>query len=228
MGGKKLYKLLGEDLNKLGQRVGRDKFFDILRDKGLLVIRKKKFQKTTNSYHRFRKHKNILQHKKLKGPDQAYVSDITYIRIRQKFVYLFLITDAYSRLIVGWNLSESLGIEGALMAARKAIKRCGDARGIVHHSDRGLQYCCPQYEKLLTENGIQISMTEINHCYENAIAERVNGILKDEFFLDEELPDLKTAKRAVSQAIETYNTRRPHWALQLRTPIEVHQQSKYP
>lgn len=219
---------MGEDLNKLGQRVGRDKFFDILRDKGLLVIRKKKFQKTTNSYHRFRKHKNILQHKKLTGPDQAYVSDITYIRIRQKFVYLFLITDAYSRLIVGWNLSESLGIEGALVAARKAIKSCGNARGIVHHSDRGLQYCCPQYEKLLTENGIQISMTEINHCYENALAERVNGILKDEFFLDEELPDLKTAKRAVSQAIEAYNTRRPHWALQLRTPIEVHQQSKYP
>ncbi len=151
--------------------MGRDKFFDILRDKGLLVTRKKKFQTTTNSYHRFRKHKNILQHKKLTGPDQAWVSDITYIRTRQKFVYLFLITDAYSRLIVGWHLSQSLGIEGALMAARRAIKRCRDATGIIHHSDRGLQYCCPQYEKLLTENKMQTSMTEVNHCYENAMAE---------------------------------------------------------
>lgn len=228
LGGKKLYKLLGEDLNNLGRSIGRDKFFDILRDKGLLVKRKKRFQTTTNSYHRFRKHKNIFKDRKITGPDQAWVSDITYIRTRQKFAYLFLITDAYSRVIVGWNLSDSLGIEGALMAARRAIKRCEDASGIIHHSDRGFQYCCPQYEKLLADNKMQVSMTEVNHCYENAMAERVNGILKDEFLLDEELPNLETARRAVAQAVETYNTRRPHWSLQLRTPIEVHQQSKYP
>jgi putative transposase len=222
LGGKKLFKLLSEDLQQLERSIGRDKFFDILRDKDLLVKRKKKFQRTTNSYHRFRKYKNCFKDKKLTAPNQAWVSDITYLRTRGKFVYLFLITDAYSRMIVGWRVSDSLAIESAMEALSMAIRQCSGTKGVIHHSDRGFQYCCPQYEKLLLENKIIISMTEENHCYENAMAERVNGILKDEFFLDQEMPDLRTAKRAVKQAIETYNTKRPHWSLGLQIPSEIH------
>lgn len=225
LGGKKLYKLIRPDLGQLERRIGRDKFFDILRGKGLLVARKKQFQKTTNSFHRFRKHRNHFKDKKIKAPNQAYVSDITYLKTRQKFVYLFLITDAYSRKIVGWHLSDSLAIEGAVIAAKMAIKQCPKPTGVLHHSDRGFQYCCPRYEKLLMENKMIISMTEENHCYENAMAERVNGILKDEFLLDEEMADFKTVQKAVKEAIETYNTRRPHWSLQLQIPSQVHQQS---
>jgi transposase InsO family protein len=225
LGGKKLYKLIGPDLCQLGKRIGRDKFFDILRDKGLLVARKKQYQKTTNSYHRFRKHKNHFKDKEVQAPNQAYVSDITYLKTREKFIYLFLITDAYSRMIVGWHLSDSLAIEGALRAAEMAIKQCPNTKGVMHHSDRGFQYCCPRYEQVMLENKMIISMTEENHCYENAMAERVNGILKDEFLLDEEMTDLKTAQKAVKQAIEIYNTRRPHWSLQLQIPSKVHQQS---
>lgn len=222
LGGKKLFKLLSEDLQQMERSIGRDKFFDILRGKDLLVKRKKKFQRTTNSYHRFRKYKNCFKDKKLTAPNQAWVSDITYLRTRQKFVYLFLITDAYSRMIVGWKLSDSLAIESAMDALSMAIRQCPGTAGVIHHSDRGFQYCCPQYEKLLLENKMIISMTEENHCYENAMAERVNGILKDEFFLDEEMSDLRTAKRAVKQAIETYNTKRPHWSLGLQIPSEIH------
>ena len=222
LGGKKLFKLLSEDLQQMERSIGRDKFFDILRGKDLLVKRKKKFQRTTNSYHRFRKYKNCFKDKKLTSPNQAWVSDITYLRTRGKFVYLFLITDAYSRMIVGWKLSDSLAIESAMDALSMAIRQCPGTAGVIHHSDRGFQYCCPQYEKLLLENKMIISMTEENHCYENAMAERVNGILKDEFFLDEEMPDLRTAKRAVKQAIETYNTKRPHWSLGLQIPFEIH------
>jgi transposase InsO family protein len=225
LGGKKLYKLLGEDLHQLGRSMGRDKFFDILRDKDLLVKRKKQFQKTTNSYHRFWKYKNLLKDKTLTAPHQAYVSDITYLRTRKKFVYLFLITDAYSRMIVGWSVSQSLGLEGALEAARMAIRQCPYRKGLIHHSDRGFQYCCPQYVERLTNQGMLMSMTEENHCYENAIAERVNGILKDEFLLDSEMPNLEITRKAVKQAIKVYNTRRPHWSLQLKTPANVHQQN---
>jgi transposase InsO family protein len=225
LGGKKLYKLLGEDLHQLGRSMGRDKFFDILRDKDLLVKRKRKFQKTTNSYHRFWKYKNLLKDKTLTAPHQAYVSDITYLRTKEKFVYLFLITDAYSRMIVGWSVSQTLGLEGALEAAGMAISRCPDTTGLIHHSDRGFQYCCPQYVKRLLDQRMLISMTEENHCYENAIAERVNGILKDEFLLDSEMANLEKTRKAVKQAITTYNTRRPHWSLQLRIPANVHHQN---
>ena len=222
LGGKKLFKLLNEDLQQLQRSIGRDKFFDILRNKDLLVKRKKKFQRTTNSYHRFRKYKNCFKDKKLTAPHQAWVSDITYIRTRKKFVYLFLITDAYSRMIVGWKLSDSLAIESAMEALSMAIRQCPKTQSVIHHSDRGFQYCCPKYEKLLLDNQMMISMTEENHCYENAMAERVNGILKDEFLLDEEMADFKTTKKAVKQAIETYNTKRPHWSLGLRIPSEIH------
>lgn len=223
IGGKKLYQLLKQDIAEISEdRIGRDKFFDILRSQDLLVKRKKKYAHTTDSFHRFRVYKNRLRDKELTGPNQAYVSDITYLRTKKGFVYLFLTTDAWSRMIVGWNLSESLSIEGGIKALKMAISRCKSPENVIHHSDRGVQYCSGDYVTLLKKSQMIISMTEENHCYENALAERVNGILKDEFLLDETFTDKRMALKAVKQAIETYNIRRPHWALGLQIPWQVH------
>jgi putative transposase len=222
IGGKKLYKLLKEDLAELPGNIGRDKFFDILRKHGYLVKRRKKYVSTTDSYHRFHKYKNRLKEKDVAGPNQAYVSDITYLRTRRGFVYLFLQTDAYSRMITGWSLSESLGIEGALEALKMTLKQCPSAQDVIHHSDRGIQYCSGEYVNILKTHNMVISMTEENHCYENAIAERVNGILKQEFLLDETFADKSAVLKAVKEAITSYNTRRPHWSLNLCTPIQIH------
>lgn len=221
LGGKKLYKLLKADLEKLHSSPGRDRFFEILRKKGLLVKRKRKYVRTTDSYHRFHKYKNKLKGKKLTGPNQAYVSDITYLRTREGFVYLFLQTDAFSRMITGWDLSDSLAIEGAIRALQMTLKQGGKCNAI-HHSDRGLQYCSNDYVKILKDNKMDISMTEEHHCYENAIAERVNGILKQEFLLDEQFQDKDSALKAVKEAIQSYNNLRPHWSLNLCTPLQMH------
>lgn len=222
IGGKKLYKLLKDDLDKLEGSIGRDKFFDILRKRGLLVKRRRKYVTTTDSYHRFHKYKNKLKGKLLTGSNQAYASDITYLRSGEGFVYLFLQTDVYSRMITGWHLSDSLSIEGAIRALKMTIKQCGNTKGSIHHSDRGIQYCSKEYIKLLKKQNMEISMTEENHCYENAMAERVNGILKDEFLLDEKFANKEMAFKAVKEAIKSYNTRRPHWSLNLYTPKQIH------
>jgi len=224
IGGKKLYWLIQSDINRMGIKLGRDKFFDILRAHGLLVERKKRYARTTDSYHRFHVHKNLLKEKVLDRPNQAVVSDITYLRVAgKKFVYLFLITDAYSRKIVGWELSESLAIEGAIKALQMALKQCPNTNGLIHHSDRGIQYCSKEYVKVLRNKKAKISMTEQNHCYENSMAERVNGILKDEFMLDAEFNCHDQALHAVKQSISTYNNLRPHLSLNLLTPVQIHQ-----
>lgn len=224
IGGKKLFWLLQPDINRMGIKLGRDKFFDILRSHRLLVERKKRYARTTDSYHRFHVYKNLLKDKVLIKPNQAFVSDITYLRVAgKKFVYLFLITDAYSRKIVGWELSESLAIEGAIKALKMALKQCTNTNGLIHHSDRGIQYCSKEYVKMLKKKKARISMTEQNHCYENSMAERVNGILKDEFMLDSEYSNQFQALNAVKQAINTYNNHRPHLSLNLLTPQLVHQ-----
>ena len=222
IGGKKLYKLLSDDLRQLQRSIGRDKFFDILRNNGLLVKRKKKYVTTTHSWHRFHKYNNKMKGKLLTGPNQAYVSDITYLRTSEGFVYLFLQCDAWSRKITGWDLSSSLSIDGAVRALKMTIAQCPDCSGVIHHSDRGIQYCCNEYVDILIRNEMEISMTEENHCYENAMAERLNGILKQDFLLDEEFPDKATALKAVRQAIKTYNQLRPHWSLGLCTPDQIH------
>lgn len=223
IGGKKLYHLLMNDLHKIDPGLGRDKFFDILRKKKLLVKRRKKYVYTTNSFHWLKVYKNAFRKQRLTAPNQAWVSDITYLRVNNGFVYLSLITDAYSRKITGWSLSDSLSIEGAISALKMAIKQCPDTNGIIHHSDRGIQYCSNAYTDLLKKNKMTISMTEENHCYENGMAERVNGILKEEFMLDTDFADKAIALKAVKEAIESYNNRRPHWSLKLYTPQQVHQ-----
>lgn len=226
LGGKKLYFLLKEDLSQIG-KIGRDKFLGILRYNDLLVERKKSHTKTTNSFHRFRKWKNLIKGLSVTRPNQVWVSDITYIRTFDGFVYLFLITDLYSRKIVSWSLSRSLSIEGGIEALKMALgSRKDKSQSLIHHSDRGVQYCSTGYVEILQDFKIEISMTEENHCYENAVAERVNGVLKDEFYLDSTFNNFEQAVSAVRSGIKNYNEKRPHWSLNLRTPLQVHSQAK--
>lgn len=222
LGGKKLYYKLRDELEEVG-KIGRDKFFDILRRNGLLVKRKRNYAITTDSKHYFRVYKNLLRDKTLSRYNECWVADITYLRTRKGFVYLFLLTDAFSRKIVGWAVSDSLSIEGGIEALKMAMKQRDETLPLIHHSDRGIQYCSEEYVKLLTKDGISISMTEQNHCYENAMAERVNGILKDEFLLDSEFKNMASCIRSVRQAVFLYNEERPHWAIGLKTPSELHQ-----
>ncbi len=224
VGGKKLYLHLYKDLQLLGN-IGRDKFFDILRTYDLLVKRKKSYTKTTNSFHRFHKWTNLIIDKDFIQNNTCWVSDITYIRTEQGFVYLFLITDLYSRKIVGWDLSDSLSIEGGIRALKMALRQRQDKElPLIHHSDRGIQYCSKEYVKILQKHNISISMTEKNHCYENSVAERVNGILKDEFLLDSTFKNKVQANKACKEAIDTYNNVRLHGSLQFKTPNSVYLQ----
>jgi putative transposase len=183
IGTRKLYYLLEDELKEL--KVGRDKLFKILKANGLLIKPKKKYHITTNSHHRFRKHKNQIKEMEFIRPEQVWVSDITYIGNRKNPSYLALITDAYSKKIMGYNVSDSLNVKGSLFALEMALKnRVYKNDPIIHHSDRGLQYCSNEYQQILDKNDIRPSMTEQYDPYENAIAERINGVLKQEFAVD--------------------------------------------
>jgi len=179
-GVRKLMKSLNEDFDKQHLKVGRDALFKVLRANNMLTLRKKYSCRTTNSYHRFYKYNNLIKDMKVTKPNQVWISDITYIRTLNGFCYLALITDMYSRKIVGYDLSDSLELKGCVRALNKALYK-KKINGLIHHSDRGIQYCSNVYTQILKRKKINISMTEENHCYENAMAERVNGILKDEF-----------------------------------------------
>jgi len=218
LGTRKLHK----DLQKLGFNGGRDQLFNILRKNNMLVKRKKRGPQTTYSKHWLHKYTNLIKGTQLTEPNQVFVADITYLRVKSRFVYLSLITDAFSRKIVGWNLSESLGVKGPLRALKMALKDVKHPEGLIHHSDRGIQYCCNEYVKVLKDNQVLISMTEQNHCYENAIAERVNGILKHEFFLGETLSSFNVAKELVRESIHIYNYDRRHLSLNYHIPAVVH------
>ncbi|NOX18955.1 MAG: IS3 family transposase [Chlorobi bacterium] len=217
IGGKKLYLMIKDEIEKLPVKIGRDKFFNVLRKHNLLVQPTKRYAVTTNSFHRFKIYTNLVKELKITRVNEVFVSDITYIRLRQDFCYLFLITDVYSRKIVGYYLSNNLATEGALKAMKMAI-RGKDVEGLIHHSDRGVQYCSNEYVKLLKKNKIKISMGEAGNPYDNAIAERVNGILKTEFYLGETFNNFTQAKKAVEQAIELYNNLRPHMSIDYLTP----------
>ena len=189
----------------------------------MLTLRKKYSSRTTNSLHRFYKYKNIIKDVQVTRPNQVWVSDITYIRTVKGFCYLALITDMHSRKIVGYDLSDSLELNACVRALNKAIYQAKSINGLIHHSDRGIQYCSNVYTQILKRNKIDISMTEENHCYENAMAERVNGILKDEFYLDQTFTSMEHAKRATKNAINLYNEIRLHLSLDFKTPNYVHQ-----
>lgn len=221
-GGKKLYKHLCPKLIEANISIGRDKLFDILRENNQLVRPKKRYVRTTNSKHRFKKYSNLIKDLKITGPNQVWVSDITYLKLIKGHCYLALITDAYSKKIVGYDISDSLELAGCLRALKRALRQLPPGHKLIHHSDRGVQYCSHEYVKQLKRNRIRISMTEENHCYENAIAERVNGILKDEFFLDQCFLNTSQAKKAGLSAIDLYNNLRLHLSLNYKTPNMVH------
>ncbi len=219
VGTRKLQVLLG----KAGVRVGRDRLFGLLRAHDLLVRRKKKAMRTTYHDQSLPVYRNLLYALEPTQAHHVWVSDITFIATEQGPLYLSLIADQVSRRIVGWQAGESLAASECLEALRMAIAQLPPNRWPIHHSDRGCQYCCHEYVAVLNERGLPISMTEANHCYENAQAERLNGILKDEFNLDALFRTRAQARLAIAQAIHTYNTRRPHLALGMRTPDEAHQ-----
>ena len=227
IGTRKLFGMLQPFMVEHNLNMGRDAFFDLLRDNGLLV-RKRRRRKpiTTFSNHPFKKYQNLIKGFEPTAPNQLWVSDITYIHLQDDFAYLSLITDAYSRKIVGFCLHHNLSARGTINALQMALKSIPkrdkqDAR-LVHHSDRGLQYGCNDYVTILNDNHISISMTQTGDPLENAIAERVNGILKDEL-LEEVHPDFETALNNVAIAISTYNHLRPHGSIEMLTPREAHQ-----
>ena len=222
---RKLKISLNEDFVKANLKIGRDTLFNVLRKHRLLTLRKKYSARTTNSYHRFYKYDNIIKDVEVTKPNQVWASDITYIRTVKGFCYLALITDMYSRKIIGYDLSDSLELKGCVRALNKAIYQAKNIKGLIHHSDRGIQYCSNVYTQILKRKKIDISMTEENHCYENALAERVNGILKDEFYLDQVFTNVAHAKRAAKNAIKLYNEIRLHLSLDYKTPNMVYKLS---
>ena len=225
IGTRKLYYILQQELKSLS--VGRDYLFTILKANKMLIKPKRNYTITTNSYHRFRKHKNLIEYTTIHRPEQVWVADITYVGSRQNPMYLSLITDAYSKKIVGYNLANTLQTTQTIKALKQAINnRVYPTQPLIHHSDRGLQYCSDSYQKLLHKNSIQCSMTEQYDPYQNAIAERINGILKQEFLVQNQNTDLKTMKQIVTQSIAIYNTKRPHISCELLTPEQMHKQCK--
>lgn len=225
LGGRKLLHLLRADMDEAGVSVGRDRFFELLAEADLLVVPKPAAPRTTNSRHSLPVFDNLLAGKMLCGPNEAWVSDLTYIRTNEGFLYAALITDAFSRKIVGAHIGHSLEAEGCLLALEQALKSLPAGKRPIHHSDRGCQYCCHEYVDRLQARGLAISMTQVMHCYENAQAERVNGILKQEYELDRTFRTKGQARVAFEQAVWLYNHRRPHLRLNYRFPVDVHEEA---
>jgi len=224
LGGRKLYHLIAPELKAAGVKLGRDRLFVELAKVGWLVERKRsEWPKTTQVDPNLPVFKNLIKRRPTTGPNQVWVADITYIRTREAFMYLGLITDRWSRKIVGYHLGETLETEQVLKALAMALRGLkGGAARPIHHSDRGCQYASHAYVGAVQKAGLIMSMTEQNHSAENALAERVNGILKQEYWLDANFKDRQQAKQATVHGIRMYNTRRPHTALKFATPEEVH------
>ena len=223
LGTRKLHVMCQARLTEAGVKLGRDRLFEVLRGEGLLLEpRRSEFPRTTHSYHLLPVFTNLIKELKLTHPNQVWVGDLTYLRTEEGFLFLALLTDKRSRKIVGFHCADTLEAVGCLRALEMALRALPAGAKPIHHSDRGSQYCCHAYVNLLADWGLSISMTEDDHCAENALAERVNGILKGEYALDREFKSKQAARLAVGQAIHLYNTRRPHTALGYQTPQEVH------
>lgn len=225
LGGRKLLHLVRPELDEAGVSIGRDRFFEVLAEHDLLVVPKPGKPRTTNSRHSLPVFGNLLEGRQLNGPNEAWVSDLTYIRTDEGFLYAALITDSYSRKIVGAHIGDSLEAEGCLIALDQALGDLPANKAPIHHSDRGCQYCCHEYVERLQARELPISMTQIMHCYENAQAERINGILKQEYELDRTFRTKSQARKAFKQAIFLYNHRRPHTMLKYRFPADVHKEA---
>ena len=222
-GGIKLYKELKQDFVKQNIKIGRDQLYDVLRLHNLLVPRLKNYVTTTNSKHQFRKYKNMIKDQVPTRPEQLWVSDITYIKTDNGHNYLAIVTDAYSKQIMGYkldnNMKTSLFTEGLDMAIKN--RKYPDKK-LIHHSDRGFQYCNPKYTQFAESNGIMMIMTEQYDPYENAIAERINKTLKYEYGLRNCMKNREIAQQVTKQAVYIYNNLRTHFSLDLRKPAEVH------
>lgn len=223
----KVFRLIKPELEVRSIKLGRDKMYDIFRDNGMLLPKRKvKSVRTTDSKHDYRRYTNLLKSSILTAPNQAWVCDITYVRVAESWMYLCLIMDAYSRQIVGHCLHDTLEMVGCMNALKMALRSLPkgfDHKQLIHHSDHGVQYCCGAYRSILKDRKIQISMSAVGDCYENAQAERLNGILKQEYGLGQWIPTKKQTCKMVEQAVQLYNTRRPHRALGLYVPQDIHQ-----
>jgi len=222
-GGKKLHAALKWELLESGYQIGRDWFFAVLRKYKLFAEKRpRSFPVTTYSSHGYATQPNLIKDFTETSPEQVVVADLTYLRLKDSFAYLFLITDKYSRKILGHYVSEDMKALGANKALEEARRNVSSSKGIIHHSDRGSQYCCHEFINELHSHGMRSSMTDENHCAQNALAERVNGILKQEFYLDCRFPSLPSLRKAVRGAIDIYNNKRLHWSLNLKTPEDIH------
>ena len=226
--GRNLHKCLEKEFEKHHFSIGRDKFFTVLRNNGLLIKHRNNKARTTQSYHFFNKYDNLVPYNYIcKRADEVWVSDITFIWLQKEryFCYLSLITDMYSRKIVGYCLHQDLSVNGCVVALKMALKqRANKSLALIHHSDRGVQYCCNTYVKLLQKNKVQISMTQTGDPKENAIAERVNKTIKGEFTTEQQInfKDIETAKTEVETYINYYNKKRPHRSVEMLTPNQAH------
>jgi transposase InsO family protein len=225
IGGRKLLKLIDSDLPQ-ELKMGRDSFFDFLREKGLLVRGSRRRVRTTYSNHWMRKYPNLIKDFTPTGAHQLLVSDITYIATLEGFGYLNLVTDAYSRKITGWALGDSLEAHHSISALKMALKQLPKGvKKLCHHSDRGVQYCSSKYVEILKKKRFKISMTEGSDPRDNAIAERINGILKDEWLNQMKFHSIEQATRQITEIIRIYNEHRPHSSIDMMTPDEAHYQS---
>lgn len=222
-GTRKLYAEIQMKLKESGIKMGRDALFNLLRNHGLLIRRTKSYHITTDSKHFFFRSPNLLKEMAIEHAEQAFVCDITYIKTDNGYAYLSLVTDVYSKKIMGWNLADNMKVDLVKAALKMASKNIiHSTKEIIHHSDRGIQYCCPEYTDFAEEMGYKMSTTEKYDPYENAVAERVNGILKYEFGLRKTIVSLDAARKIISQAVKIYNTKRRHWSLGLDTPEIAH------
>lgn len=227
----KLWQHLRPVLPKLDIKLGRDGLNNLLRENRQLIRKTKRFHITTDSNHFYYTSPNRIKEIQIEHAEQVFVTDITYIKTDHCHAYLALVTDAYSKKIMGWCLEDNMKVtmvkEALTMAHNRTVFK---TKTIIHHSDRGKQYCCPDYTEFAAKKGFVMSTTQKYDPYENAIAERINGILKYEFGLRKTLPSLKVAKKMMKQAVEIYNNKRLHWSLDLKTPQSVHSnynQQKY-
>ena len=224
LGTRKVYHIIKQELESRRIKMGRDALFSYLRRENMLIRPKKNYTRTTYSKHWMRKHPNLLPETELYRPEQVLVSDITYIKSRERTHYLSLVTDAYSRRIMGHHLSDDMSSENVAKAMKMAIGKRTTALPMIHHSDRGLQYCSEHYQNLLRRHGIIPSMTDGYDCYQNALAERMNGILKQEFLIHR-CNTGKELEKLIEQSIGTYNEKRPHLSLKMQTPNFIHQRT---
>lgn len=225
LGARKLLHMLRGEFKKAGVKIGRDKLFGILRERDMLLEPLKKAPRTTNSRHSLPVFSNLIKELYTTNPNEIWVSDLTYIRTMEGFEYLKLIMDKHSRMVVGYHCDDDLATTGCLKALDMALSDLPEGSNPIHHSDRGCQYCSHDYVDRLTEHGFSVSMTEVNHCAENSNAERLNGILKQEYGLGITFQTRAQARRAVRQAVWLYNNARPHLSLNLEIPSEVHRRA---